>query len=145
MGLGAFKKLRQILGGAVADTDSSDLFKEVMLLTLARASDADTNVHPVEIAAVQKIVERETGEAVGESDVRVAAASELYEAAPLDSYLRAASRKLDGAQKITLLNCVEEVITVDRRVSSHEIAFYNHVATAITATPAEIAGLSPDH
>jgi len=145
MGLGAFAKIRQVFGSATAPADSGELFKEVMLLTLARATDADTNVHPAEIAAVQKIIERETGESISDADVRVAAASELYEEAPLDSYLRAAARKLDGQQKITLLNCVEEVITIDRAVSAHEITFYNHVATAIKASPAEIAGISADH
>ena len=39
-----------------------DLYKEVLLITLAQASKADANIHPLEIETIQKIMLRETGQ-----------------------------------------------------------------------------------
>ena len=43
--------------------------------------------------------------------------------------------------KIETIQALAEVINVDGRVSTTEIAFFNDVATAMSLTPAEIMGL----
>ena len=146
MALSAFLNIKRIFGGSnVSDAERQELFKEALLLTLSRAADADTNVRAVEVAAVRKIVEREIGDEVEVADVRVASKSELYERAPLSSYLGQVSRNLLPEQRTTILRCLREVIQSDRKVTYHEIDFFNQVASALNATPAEIVGLVASH
>ena len=64
-----------------------ELFAEALLMTLARASSSDANIHAVEIESIQQIMQRETGAEVSSQDVRKAARTELYESAPLRKYL----------------------------------------------------------
>ena len=40
----------------LSDADQEALFKEVMLMTLARATSSDANIDPCEISTVQKIL-----------------------------------------------------------------------------------------
>ncbi len=54
------------------------LYREVLLMTLARASNSDANIHPVEIETIQQIMQRETGQEVTEADIRKAARLEQY-------------------------------------------------------------------
>lgn len=125
----------------MSESERETLFKEALLLTLARAADADTIVRAVEVKTVRKIVQRETGEDVSDADVRVASASELYERAPLSSYLSQVSRSLLPRQRARIVRCLSEVIKSDREVTEHEIDFFDQVVTALNATPAEIVGL----
>ena len=143
MALSAFSNIKRLFGGSVgSDEERRELFKEAMLLTLSRAADADTSVRAVEIDTVRKVIEREIGDSVDAADVRLAAKSELYERAPLSSYLSQVSRSLLPEQRSTILRCLREVVQSDREVTMHEVDFFNQVAAALNATPAEIAGLS---
>lgn len=129
-------------GGEPTEEERRRLYKEALLMTLARASHSDANVSPVEVETVQKIVERVTGESVTPADVRIAAGSELYEKAPLDHYLGRVTRKLRAHERSTIVCCLAEVIKSDVRVSPREVAFFDSVAQSLRATPAEIAGLT---
>jgi uncharacterized tellurite resistance protein B-like protein len=143
--LSAFSNIKRLFGGSVAsDSERNELFKEALLLVLARAADSDTSVRAVEVETVRKIVERETGDDVSDADVRVASASELYERAPLSSYLSQVSRSLLPLQRSSIVRCLNEVIQSDLKVTVHEIDFFNQVVSALQATPAEIAGLVAD-
>lgn len=144
MSLSAFSNIKRLFKGfEMSDKERDALFKEALLLTLARAADADTIVRAVEVKSVRRIVQRETGEDVSDADVRVASASELYERAPLASYLAQVSRSLLPGQRTKIVQCLSEVIRADREVTEHEIEFFNSAVTALSATPAEIAGLAP--
>ena len=80
MALSAFSNIKKLFGGsASSDSERDELYKEALLLVLARAADSDTSVRAVEVEIVRKIVQRETGDDVSDADVRVAAASELVE------------------------------------------------------------------
>jgi len=120
------------------------LFREVLLMTLSRASNSDSNIDPVEVETVQAIVEKITGEAISAADVRVTAASELYETAPLEKYLSSCGRKLDATSRVATVQALAEVIRSDTQVTSREIQFFDMVAGALTVTPAELAGLVAD-
>lgn len=142
MAIASLSNVLRIFGGGEADAEQRrELYKEALLMTLARASSSDANVSPVEVETVRKLVERETGETVTEADVRVAAASELYEKAPLESYLGRISRKLTSEERSTIARGLAEVIKSDVRISSREVRFYDAVIEALGATPSEIAGL----
>jgi len=130
-----------IKGGEPSDEERANLFKETLLMTLARASDADSNVSPVEVETVQTIVQRVTGEAVSAGDIRVAAASELYETGPLEQHLSRVGGRIDAAQRVTIVESLAEVIKSDVQITSREVNFFNMVADALNVTPAELVGL----
>ncbi|MEE8094286.1 MAG: TerB family tellurite resistance protein [Gammaproteobacteria bacterium] len=124
--------------------EESELFREVLLMTLSRASSSDANIAPIEVETVQAIVEKSTGEEVSAADIRVAAASELYETAPLEKYLSSCGRKLDATSRVATVQALADVIKSDTRVTSREVQFFDMVALALAVTPAEIAGLIVD-
>lgn len=142
MGLAKFVRISKLFGGAVSDESEREaLFKEALLLTLSRASNTDENISPVEVETVRSLMKSVIGEEVSQADVRVAAASKLYEKASLDDYLSVVGRKLLPKQRTTIVQSLAEVINSDARVSTLEIDFFNRVASAIKATPAEMVGL----
>lgn len=128
-------------GGKPSEEERQQIFKEALLMTLARASDSDENVSPVEVETVQDIVMRVTGEDVSIADVRVAAASKLYEKAPLKSHLAHVARELTPQQRVIIVESLSEVIKADVQVTNREVEFFNMVAAALRITPAELAGL----
>lgn len=120
---------------------TSDIFNEAVLMTLSRATIADTNIKHIELETVQTIVKETTGEEVSLADIRIAAKSRLFESAPLERHLVSVGKVLDLDQKISLLDSIAKVILSDERVSSREIRFFNIVADSIGITAAELMGL----
>ncbi len=136
--------LRFVGGGQPSEEEKRQLFKEVALMALARATSADTNIHHLEVEAVQQILRRVTGEDVTVADVRVAAGSEIFEKQPLEKYLSGVGRKLEASDRMHIMQGLEEVIRSDERVSHFETDYFDMVASALKATPSEIAGLVED-
>ena len=142
MSLVEFKNiLRFIRGDEPSAEEKRELFKEAALLTLARATSADTNIKPIEVQFVQAILKSMTGEEISLPDIRLAAKSELFEKKPLDSYLAGVGKKLDAEERATILRCLSDVIRSDERVSHFETEYFDMVAKALKATPSEIVGL----
>lgn len=136
--------LKLLGGGETAPEEREALFKETVLLVLARATDSDANIKPIEIDTVRGIVKKVTSEEVSAADVRVAAHSKIYESAPLDKHLGRVARTLDLAQRVRIAHALAEVIASDARVTSKEVRFFNVVADALALTPASLAGLFPN-
>jgi uncharacterized tellurite resistance protein B-like protein len=128
-------------GEAKKQKEQKDLFNEVLLMTLARASRSDVNIHPVEVDTVRKLVAKITGEQVTAADVRVAAMSEIYETTPLEKALHRLSGTLKPDHRAMVVQALAKVIRSDTEVTGQEIEFFNMVAEALDASPAEIAGL----
>ena len=142
MGLSDLTSILNVFRGAEpAAEDRDTLFKEVLLMTLARASSADANINPCEVDTVQRVLEDVTGDHITPKDIRVAAASELYESAPLEDYLAYCAGKLEAAQRATVATSLAAVIKSDERISPREITFLNGVVRALELTPAELLGL----
>lgn len=143
MSIADLSNVLSIFGGSEPDPEKQkELFKEVLLMTLARASSSDSNIQQIEVESIQGILKQETGEEFSVADVRKAARSDLYETVPLRKYLSSASRKLKSADRVTIIQTLAEVIRSDTEVSVLEIDFFNSVAEALKATPAELIGLS---
>ncbi len=130
-------------GGEPAPEEREALFKETVLLVLARATDSDANIKPIEVDTVRDIVKKATGEEVSSADVRVAAHSKIYESAPLERQLGRVARTLEMQQRVRIANALAEVILSDARVTLKETRFFNMVAGALDLTPAALAGLFP--
>lgn len=126
---------------SISDEEQKKLYGEVLMMVLARAAGSDTNVHPSEIKLIQKIVNRETGETIAESDIRLAARPELYESVPMRKYLRTVRGKMDAEDRVRVVNALAEVIKSDTSISVLEVDFFNTVAEALNITPAEVAGI----
>ena len=124
-----------------SEENQKELYSEVLLMTLARASSSDANIHPVEIETIQQIMQRETSQELTEADIRKAARPELYESVNLRRYLRSVQRQLKPEDRITIVQALADVMKSDTQISVLEIDFFNRVADALRITPAELAGL----
>jgi len=136
--------LKIFRGTDLTPEEKKQLFREVLLMTLARASSSDANIAPVEVETVQAIVKKTTGKDISVASIRVAAASDLYETASLEKFLSSCGRKLDATSRVTTVQALAEVIKSDTRVTSREVDFFDMVARALAVTPAELAGLVVD-
>ncbi|NCF59690.1 MAG: hypothetical protein GWP64_07515 [Gammaproteobacteria bacterium] len=117
------------------------MFKEVLLMTLARAADADINIQAIEVERIQEIIKRHTGEDVSAADVRVAARAELYAEAGLRKYLSKVQSKMKTEHRAETIQALADIFRSDHVVSPLEIDFFDRVAESLGATPAQIAGL----
>ena len=138
MAFGNLSSSFSIFGWSSAGEESQDeLYKEVLLMTLAGASKADANIHPVEIETIQQIMQRETGQDFEAADIRKASRPDLNESARLRKYLRSVQGRLNDKNKTTILRALVDVIKSDTEISVLEIDFFNRVADALRITPAE--------
>jgi len=143
MSIADLSNVLSIFGGSdIGEEAQKDLYQEVLLMVLARASSSDSSIRPVEITTIQEIVQRETGAAISEQDIRKAARTELYESTRLVKYLGSVRKKLADADRVRVIHLLAEVIKSDTEVSVLEIDFFNRAATSLQATPAEVAGLN---
>ena len=133
--------LKIFVGGDVSEEERKDLFKEVLLMTLARAANADINIQTVEVDRIREILSEHTGQEFSAADIRVAARAELYAEATLRKYLASVTGKLSNQERAATVDGLADVFRSDMSVSVLEIDFFNRVAVALQASPAEIAGL----
>ena len=145
MSISSLAGVMKIFGGSdPTPEEQAQLAKEVMLMTLARATSADTNIKAIEVEKVQEVLKAHTGDDFPASEIRVAAHSNIYEKAPLDRYVAGAAKKLGPADRVDIARALEEVINADGRVSDREIDFFNVVVGALALTPAQLMGLIPE-
>lgn len=140
MALVDFDKVRQLFGEA-PQGDDADLFRELFVLVLARATDADAYSHPAEITTVQAVVKAELGIELTSGEVRTAALSKIYESAPLQRCLSDSATKLSMEQRRRILAGLVSVFHADERISSREADFFNMVVASLRLTAADAAGL----
>jgi uncharacterized tellurite resistance protein B-like protein len=142
MAIADLKNVLKIFGGSeLSDGEQDELRKEVMLMTLARAADADINIQTVEVDRIREILKDCTGEDFSSADIRVAARAELYAEANLRKYLSSVRKKLRDQDRADIVKALADVFRSDSDVSVLEIDFFNRTVEAMQATPAEIAGL----
>ena len=135
----------KVFGGSEpSEAELAQLHKEVMLMALARATSADTNIKDIEVEQVREVLKKRTGEDVSAAEVRVAAQSAIFESAPLDRYLNTSAKQLSWQDRISIAEALAEIIKSDGRISDLEIGFFNDVAGALQLTPAQLMGLTPE-
>ncbi len=144
MAIADLKNVLKIFGGSeLAEEEKNELFKEVLVMTLARAADADINIQTVEVDRIRDIIKDHTGEDVSAADIRVAARAELYAEVSLKKYLRSVRDRLSSGQRAETIRALADVFRSDASVSVLEVDFFNGVAEALQVTPADVAGLVP--
>ncbi len=125
-----------------SEEKQKELYREVLLMTVARASSSDANIDPVEIETIQKIMQRETGQELTEADIRKAARPGLYQSVNLYEYLRSVQRQLKVEDRITIVQALADVLKSDAKISVLEIDFFNRVVETLRITPAAQLGLA---
>jgi uncharacterized tellurite resistance protein B-like protein len=142
MAIADLKNVLSIFGGSdIGDDKKDELFKEVLLMTLARAADADISIQSAEVDKIREILKEKTGEDFSTADIRVAAREELYAVAGLRKYLSSVVPKMRDDDRAQVVQALAEVFRSDNDVSVLEIDFFNSVAERLQVTPAQIAGL----
>lgn len=144
MAIADLSTVLDVFRGKKTDQDGEELFREVMLMTLARATSSDANIDPCEVTTVQKILKEETGQDFTEADIRKASRPTLFDDAPFSKYLASVRKRLDSSEISHIVQALARVIKSDTNVRELEIDFFNTVADALRATPAEIVGLVSD-
>ena len=129
-------------GSSLSEEKQNELYREVLLMTLAQASRSDANIHSVEIETIQQIMQRETGQELTEADIRKASRPDLYESVNLRKYLRSVQGRLNTENKTTIVQAVADVIKSDTQINVLEIDFFNRVVDALRITPAAQLGLT---
>ncbi len=124
--------------------EQAQLAKEAMLMTLSRATAADTNIKEIEVEKVREVLLARTSEDFPAADVRVAAHSSIYEKAPLEKYLASTSKKLGVDDRMGIAEALRDVVNADGRVSDREITFFNDIVEALNLTPAQLMGLKAE-
>ncbi len=143
MAIADLKNVLNVFGGSdIRDDKRNELFKEVLLMTLARAADADINIQSVEVDRIKEILKQHTGEEFTAADIRVAAREELYAEATLRKYLRSVRKRMTHEDRGTTIQALADVFRSDSNIGILEIDFFNRVAETLQATPAQIAGLN---
>ena len=142
MAIADLKNVLKIFGGSdVSADDENELFKEVLLMTLARAADADINIQSIEVDRIRDILKEHTGDDFSAADVRVAARSELYAEASLVKYLNSVYKKMSDAHRTETIQALADVFRSDKSVSVLEVDFFDNVAEALRIKPSQMAGL----
>jgi uncharacterized tellurite resistance protein B-like protein len=134
--------LKIFSGSELGEEKQKDLFEETLLMTLARAANADVAIQNVEVESIQAILKKHTGKDFSTADVRIAAREELYAEATLVKYLRRAEKGLSELHCTEIVQALIELFRSDQNVSGLEVDFFNNVVTALNVTPAQIAGLT---
>jgi len=142
MAIADLKNVLKIFGGSEFSAEQENqLFKEVLLMTLARAADADINIQAAEVDRIREILKKHTGEEFSSADIRVAARAELYAEATLVKYLNSVSNKMTTAHRVETIQALADVFRSDQNVSVLEVDFFDKVVGALRVTPSQVAGL----
>ncbi len=142
MAIADLKNVLKIFGGSEISAEAeSELFKEVLLMTLARAADADINIQAAEVDRIREILKKHTGENFSSADIRVAARADLYAEATLVKYLKSVSKKMSTAHRVETVQALADVFRSDQTVSILEVDFFDNVVTSLNVTPSQLAGL----
>jgi len=147
MGIESFSHIIEFFSGGDKQPDATQkrsLVEEALLLTLARATNADSNINPVEVESVRDIIREAIGTDVSVKDIRVAAISDLYKEATLAKYLAKVTGRMEASDRQLIVKSLARVIKVDGKISPFEVEFFNRVVKALGLTPAQTTGLDDD-
>jgi len=87
------------------------------------------------------VIQDKLGENLSDADIRVAAASELFESEPLDRYLHKASFLLNDSDKELITRALAEVIHSDGEVRGNEMEFFNTVVKELGVNEETISAI----
>ena len=122
------------------NADFDTILANIVYDSRVQSPDCDV-IESIEVENVQKAIKELTGDEMSKGDILTAASSEIFETQSLERALGKASRKLDPEDVATILGCLSDLIRADGSIRYQELEFFDRVATALKASPSEIAGL----
>ena len=142
MAIHFLESVRKIFGGTEpTEEEREKLVQEVMLMVLARATAADTNISGLEVDMVRDIIRARIGVELTTADVRVAANSEIFEEQPLPRFVASSRANLTEEERSDIMSALTEIISADDRIGTREIAFYDQIAEALEMPSAADSGI----
>ena len=127
MAIADLKSVLKIFGGSdVSAEEQGELYKEVLLMTLARAADADINIQTVEVERIQEILKEHTGQEFSSGDIR--------DRCPRGALRRSFVAQVPGQCSQTrwptriassTVHALADVFRSDKSVSVLEVDFFN--------------------
>ena len=121
--------------------DEEGLRNKVILHTLARMTNADSNVMQVEVEAVKDTYKNITGSEITSKDIRVAALGALYEEKPFCTYLGKAEKRISVENKKKIMKALSTVMESDGVVNPLEVDFFNTVARCLKMEAGDLVDL----
>lgn len=140
MALADLLNVRQLFGGDRSEP-GPEVYRELLVMVLARATDVDAYTDAAEVETVQKVIMDYLGEEISSADVRIASKSALFESAPLEKYVSRIGPKLPKEQRVKLIQALIEVLRADDKVASAETGYFNMICEALEVSFADVAGL----
>ncbi len=134
--------IRKLFTDGFKGEGDPEAYRELMLMILARATDADSYTHPAEVESVQAVIKRHLDEDVSPAEIRTIALSDLYQSAPLEKYISRLAPKLSIEQRKEIIAALMDVLKADGRVAASEAIYFDMVAMALRMTYSEVAGLT---
>ena len=141
MAIGNLLHIKKLFGSMENEDEERELYKELLLMVLARATRADAWTEDDEVSSVQRIMKEYIGQDVSSKDIRVAASSEIFETASIDNYIARVGQQIEAKQRRDIVRAMVEVLNADGKVTSGEISFFNMVVESLKLTAAETVGL----
>ena len=143
MAIADLKNVLKIFSGSEVSADQeSEVFKEVLLMTLARAANADVSIQQSEVDLIRKILKSHTGDDFSAADIRVAARAELYAEATLVKYLNSVYKKMTEAHRVQTVQALADVFRADQSINVLEQDFFDSVVKALHVKSWQVAGLN---
>lgn len=134
--------IRKLFTDGFKGEGDPEAYRELLLMILARATDADSYTHPAEVESVQAVIKRHLNEDVSPAEIRTIALSDLYQSAPLEKYISRLAPKLSTEQRKEIIAALMEVLKADGQVAASEAIYFDMVAMALRMTYSEVAGLT---
>lgn len=128
-------------GGSVSEEQQLELYRETLLLALARTAYADRNVADEEVAKAQELYCKHTGESLSVAEFKHAARSDLFETMPLQRNISRAATVLSIECRRDIVEALIALVKADENISPNEIEFFNTVVKALNVSYADVAGL----
>ncbi len=134
--------IKNLFAGGYQNEGDPEAYRELMVMILARATDADCYAHPAELEAVQRVIKHHLDEDITKEDITSGSRSDLYQAAPLETYSARLAPRLSLQQRKDIVTALMDVLRSDGQVAAAEAEYFNSVVHSLRMTYAEVAGLS---
>lgn len=144
MALVELSHIKNLFKGEQENKGDPQAFRELLVMVLARATDADAYTHPAEVDTVQAVIKDYLDEEISTADIRIAALSDLYESTPLEKCISRVTPQLSLKERQAIIRALVAVMKADEHVASSEAGYFNMVAAALKLSYADVAGLTVD-
>jgi uncharacterized tellurite resistance protein B-like protein len=134
--------IRNLFAGGYQSDGDAEAYRELMVMILARATDADCYAHPAELESVQDVIKRHIDLDLTKEDIVSVSRSDLYKDAPLEKYITRLAPRLSLEQRKKIVSALIEVLRSDGLVAASETEYFNSVVHSLRMTYAEVVGLS---